>query len=678
LWSVLAIAGQVGALQLVVAGPLVRYQHFTALNASSLRSDGWAIAIVVLQMLLVAVAGRRLWRRSWMWTAQHLGRAALLALLVAAFTAVAVSRNVQLYSAETILTVVLQLVCLGNILLVVESLPAETMLRFKRGSERLLGSAPLEPGPDPGGVDRFALIAAVLVMMVATALNVLIYERHPHIPDEVSYLWQARYFARGWLTMPAPPVPEAFNLDLMTYEATRWYSPFPIGWPAALALGVMLGVPWLVNPMLTGVSLLLCYMLLRELYPLRTARLGIVLLACSPWFLFMGMNFMAHQFTLACALAAAIGAARARRTSPMRWAWLGGLAAGAVALARPLDGLLVMGLLGICLLLARTSWRNRLVSATCFAVGTILVSAISFPYNRELTGDFRRHPVMAYFDRYYGAGVNDLGFGADRGLGWTGLDPFPGHGWKDVVVNAQLNASAVNTELLGWGTGSLFLLAMLASRRKLRRSDGLMLAAALGVIGIQSLYWFNGGPDFGARYWYLIIVPCMALTARAIELLRETLENTSAAAERTGSTRALAGVLALCALALVSFFPWRAWDKYHEYRGMRADIRTLAQAHDFGRSIVFIRGNRHPDYASAAVYNPLDWSAAAPIYAWDREETRARVLEVYRDRPVWYVNGPTLTGRGYEIAAGPIPSGQASAHPTSTTPAGTRDAQQSR
>ena len=39
-------------------------------------------------------------------------------------------------------------------------------------------------------------------------------------------------------------------------------------------------------------------------------------------------------------------------------------------------------------------------------------------------------------------GTNDLGFGANRGLGWSGLDPFPGHGVLDVIVNAALNAAA--------------------------------------------------------------------------------------------------------------------------------------------------------------------------------------------------------------------------------------------
>src|SRR5690606_10366434 len=128
----------------------------------------------------------------------------------------------------------------------------------------------------------------------------------PHVPDEVIYLYHARYFAAGMLTMPAPPVPEAFNIDLMTYEPTRWYSPVPPGWPAALSVGVLLGAPWLVNPVLNALNVLLASMLLHAVYDRRTARLAVLLLAVSPWFLFMGMNFMTHTFTLTCALAAAV------------------------------------------------------------------------------------------------------------------------------------------------------------------------------------------------------------------------------------------------------------------------------------------------------------------------------------------------------------------------------------
>jgi hypothetical protein len=113
--------------------------------------------------------------------------------------------------------------------------------------------------------------------------------------------------------------------------------------------------------------------------------------------------------------------------------------------------------------------------------------------------------------------------------------------------------------------------------------------------------------------------------------------------------------MVLCASSLVTFFPWRAVDKYHHYLGMRPDVRELDGLRGFGESLVLIRGDAHPDYASAATYNPLDLGAAAPVYAWDRsEEIRRRLLEAYADRPVWLVDGPTRTHGAYRVAAGPL------------------------
>jgi hypothetical protein len=126
-----------------------------------------------------------------------------------------------------------------------------------------------------------------------------------------------------------------------------------------------------------------------------------------------------------------------------------------------------------------------------------------------------------------------------------------------------------------------------------------------------------------------------------------------------GETRVLVAALALIFISLTVFFPWRILDKYHHYRGMRPDVRELAREHELGRSLVLVRGRRHPDYASAAIYNPTDLEADAPIYAWARNtEVQAVLLEHYADREVWILDGPTVTGRGYEIVRGPRPASE--------------------
>ena len=124
------------------------------------------------------------------------------------------------------------------------------------------------------------------------------------------------------------------------------YALTPPGWPAMLAVGMRLGAPWLVNPILGGVNVLLAYLLIWGLYNRHTARLAVLLLAVSPWFVFMAMNFMTHTFSLTCALASVVLVQHARRTGAMIWAALAGVALGVGSIIRPLDGLIMALLVG--------------------------------------------------------------------------------------------------------------------------------------------------------------------------------------------------------------------------------------------------------------------------------------------------------------------------------------------
>jgi hypothetical protein len=647
LWFALLVLGEFATLALVHAGPSIRYQHLTYLRDLP-SAPPWALAALLLQVVLVA-AGALAARRDLARLAAGLGAGprTLAALALWGVSAATLSRSVTDFGGELALAVLLQALHLLTLVLCARALPELRLSRLRAGFDRVLG----DDAPDAPAVDRFVIGCAIWATAVTALLTIFAYERHPHVPDELVYLIHGRYLARGMLAMPLPPVPAGFAVDLMMSDATRWYCPVPIGWPLAIAVGAFLGAPWAVNPVLTGVTVLLAAAFLRELYPRRTVRLTLLLLGTSPWALFLGMSLMGHTFTLACALLAAWAVARLRRDPRWHWAALGGVGIGLVALIRPLEGLAVALLLGVWSLAARGA-RFRFAPSTVLTLATIATGATTQPYNRYFTGKASYFPIMLYTDTFYGKGTNALGFGPNRGLGWPGMDPFPGHGLRDVLVNADLNAFQINTELLGWATGSFLALALLLALGRLRRADGVLAAVIAMIVGIHSFYWFAGGPDFGARYWYLVILPCLALSARGVE------EAVRAAQEARGvsaGTRVLAAALALMLLTAGVFVPWRAADKYHDYRGMRPDVRRLAAERDFGRSLVLVRGRRFPDYASAAAYNPIDLHADVPVYAWDRDSTvHAQLLAAYPDRPVWVLDGPSRTGDGFRVVAGPL------------------------
>jgi len=640
LWLLLLGAGQVATLGLINAGNRVGYQHYIPLRVMVEAAPPGALAVFAAQVVLAAI-GCWINRRRLAALLPRLSLPALLGLAaVFVLTSATLSRNVGDLAGELVLATLVQLVHLVTALLFAAALPEGTLVR-EAGALTAADSQ-----AEPGGLDRVAIAGAVWVTVLAALLGYFSYEWHPHVPDEVVYLRHAQYFARGWLWMPAPPAPEAFNVDLFTYDADKYFSPVPVCWPLVAAVGAFYGNVWLVNPVLGGINVLLSSLFLREIYPRPTARLIVLLLCISPWHVLMAMNLMTHTWTLTAALCGVLGTARLVRTGRLRWAVLGGAGIGMVALIRPLEGFAVALLLGLWSLKARGT-LFRLAPSMALTLMTMAVSAITLPYNKALTGRATYFPIMAYTDRAYGPNSNALGFGPDRGLGWPGLDPFPGHNLLDAVINANMNLFQINIELLGWAAGAMLFVALPLALGRLRRADWMMIAAMVVVAGIHTFYWFSGGPDFGARYWYLVLIPCLALVARGIE--------EAGRAAPAGPPRLLAAAGALSLVTLLAFYPWRAVDKYHHYRGMRPDIRTLARDRNFGSDIVLIRGRRHPDYASAATYNPLDLRERTTLYAWDRSaEARVQLRRAYPNRRFWIVNGPSVTGDGFRIVAGPL------------------------
>ena len=651
-WVALGLIGQAASLQLINAGPTIHWQHYqTPLQMIEVGNLPLLI-IVLLQTTFVVLGIRTRWKKIAAWLRSQFRLWQIIAVALVFFLAsAAVQRDVTLYIADLTFACFVELVSLGNVILVAWSIPEDSLKILQNRLEIVFHWS--ESGVKAGRIDRFALLGAIWVTVISALLGYLSYQWHPHITDEVAYLYQARFLANGSITLPAPPVPQAFDIYLMEIIGNRWWPATPPGWPALLAIGVRLGVPGLVNPVLAGLNILLVYLLLDELYDRRSARLAVFLLCFSPWFVFMGMNFMTHMATLTFALIAAVAVIQARKSQKAWWGFIAGAAVGAGSLVRPLDGLIV----AICIgrwIIGIGGKRLSFNGIALFALGALLVGSIVFPYNNSITGNPLTFPLNAYLDRHFGPGRNSLGFGPNKGFGWP-VQPFTGHSPLGAMINSNLNTFSIDIELFGWGIGSLLFVALFLFSGSLCKSDFLLIFLCLANYIPYFFYYYSGGPDFGARYWFLMLIPLIALTIRGIQHLQKKLETGLPASPVVG-TRLMAVVFLLSAFTLVNYFPWRAIDKYYHYWGMSPDILTLAQRYHFGNGLVLIKGNdSHPDYTSTAIYNPLYWDADAPIYAWDRSpQVEAQLLDAFKGRPVWIVDAPSITQVGYQVVAGPL------------------------
>ncbi|HET9334123.1 MAG TPA: hypothetical protein VFQ21_11150, partial [Gemmatimonadota bacterium] len=96
-----------------------------------------------------------------------------------------------------------------------------------------------------GGRGRTVVLLGLLAVVLVVA-STLAFDRRPLLVDAVIQLFQAEIFASGRLTAPAPAAPEFFVTQHMVLDGARWYSQYPPGHAAVLALGALLGAAWLV------------------------------------------------------------------------------------------------------------------------------------------------------------------------------------------------------------------------------------------------------------------------------------------------------------------------------------------------------------------------------------------------------------------------------------------------
>lgn len=651
-WSAVALVGQAATLQMIDAGRRIHFQHYRTIP-ELLANDLLPLTLFAAQAVIVLAALSHDASKIRSWVADKIGWVRVLFILVFLVLAgAAVTPEPSIYLTSILVAGAVTIVSFLNVYLIGRSIPEGSNGKiWGRVAEFLGGSA---HATDPKArLDRFVIGLSLFVMVLTGLLSYFVYQSHPHIPDETQYVFQAKYMAAGQLTVTPPAVPEAFSMYMVPYQDERWYSIFSPAYPAVLSVGVAAGVMWLVNPLLSGLCILLAYLFFQNVYSRSFARVAVILLACSPWFIFTGMSLMSHTFALACSLGAAYLLTVALKRDRWSFALGAGLLIGVASLIRPLDGLILAALLGAWALIASETIRRKLLNCTAMVVGTIATGSLVFPYNRTVTGSWMAMPLDVYYDKYFWHGVMSLGFGPNRGMGW-GLDAFPGHSPLEAVINTALNIFQVNTELLGWGIGSLALAVLAIVAGKVGRKDIWAIVCIAAVTGSYSLFWYHGGPDFGARYWFVCIIPMIALTVRGLELISERLGGSTD--ENTFLARPVTAAAAvLCGVTLLSYLPWRASDKYYHYLEMQPGVETLARENSFGRSLVLVRGDEHPDYQSAWIYNPLNFDGDGPLYASDKNnQLRTDLLKAYSDRPVWVIDGPTITGSGYKVAGGPF------------------------
>lgn len=651
----LTLAGQAAALSLADAPPWAAYLHYRDWATFDPRHLPWGVWLLSFQ---AAACGVLAWRdRVSLWRdARRLAPWWFLALTLGTllFSAAIPMRSAGLFARELALSAAVTVVALANLVLAARALPAGAL---ERTGTWLAHRFTAQTTGTPSDWDRrLPWAAAAFVLLVSGGIATFVFERIPHIDDEIAYYFQAKYMATGVLWLPTPPAPNAFGVAHLVANGSKWFGKFFFGWPAVLAVGVALGIPWLVSPLLGAASIVMTHRLVRRQTDWLTAHAVVALMCVSPWFLFMSGSFMAHPASLFWMLLAMVSIDCQAEARGRHWAALAGLSLGMVFLTRPLDAALVGPVIGLW---AAGIGGRRLPLFALATVGIVaaIVAGQYFVYNTALTGHPLQAPHTLWSDTLFGPGTDVLGFGPHIGVPiWPSMDPLPGHGLPDVVINANKNMASLGTDLFGWAGGSLVLLVLAWAWKAMGRRDLVFAALPVAIIVGHCFYFFPGGPDIGPRYWYLALPSFALLTVRGAQYVAGRVD---APRQRLALMRVV-GWMAIGSLgALLLVVPLRATTKYYRYRGIGRDVPGLAATHGITNALVFVRPWEPQDYQAAFIFNTPRVTETGNVYVRDvgDAETSA-IVRHFPTRPVWLL-GRRSHDAPLEVLAGPLAPGSA-------------------
>lgn len=142
--------------------------------------------------------------------------------------------------------------------------------------------------------NKTILIISILGVLLSIILSGIYLDFSYFEPDTVSYLFQAKLFASGKISMPEPPEYGLSSSPHINILNGKWYSKYPFGNALMLMFGVFVNAPWLIPALATGGALFLLFLLLKETYGKPIALIAAVVALISPATTGMGSTWFSE------------------------------------------------------------------------------------------------------------------------------------------------------------------------------------------------------------------------------------------------------------------------------------------------------------------------------------------------------------------------------------------------
>jgi Dolichyl-phosphate-mannose-protein mannosyltransferase len=453
-------------------------------------------------------------------------------------------------------------------------------------------------------VGLFVFTAGVAAILIGT----LIFQDFPLTGDEWSYFLQAQIFSRGHLQVDSPTHPRFFDVWAMVNDG-KFYAWAPPGWPFLLMPGIVLGVPWLMNPVAGALTMLIVYRLGRLVYNRVVSLLALVFMLFSPFFLLHSASYFAHPssllFITLCVFFYAKGIASKASLNFL----LAGLCGSMSFLIRPFDQVAVFSPLGAYLLVLRSRREVALRQLVWFGMSHALGIFLMLAYNYLQTG-------------------NPLTMGYHVGYDGFLFDPY---------LRGRQFIPEYLLHLLVWTFPFVLPLALIYSiwpgAMQKKSPTEQQWNVLLLLIFLSNVFWYAFVPfhywvGYGPRYYYGSFFAVVLLGARGTVALIDRLSPRWTSRERQGWA---AIVLGIClTLSVFWLFPVKLAEAHRYIEARRALYRTVEQE-KLQNAVVFIRAVSGNYFPWNLTRNTPDFQGPV-LYVHDLQDSNWLLFQQYPGR----------------------------------------------
>ena len=355
----------------------------------------------------------------------------------------------------------------------------------------------------------FELVSLVWIATTSLITASRTFNNRPHLIDAIVQLFQAKIFAAGRVSVPAPSHLGFFLTQHMLFDDGKWYSQYAPGHALLEAVGYCFGSPLLAMITVSVVTASVIFRTTRNMYGSHTARLVLLMLSLSSFFIFMSASYMNHISALFFSTIELYAFERLKKTNKIFYAILIGAALGYGFTVRSLD--FIAAGAAIMLMCLRSLYADKevslkfLVTSSFFVgIGGVLTAAPYFIYNKLTTGSY----LLPGFIKLWGH-AHDLGFHATP---WGEVHtPLRG------VLNQLITINLLNEYLFESAVPVLVIIGIALVCGGLKRAWDFDLL--LGFLAVPFLYVFYWHRDsfLGPRYLYTTLPFILPLLARSFE-----------------------------------------------------------------------------------------------------------------------------------------------------------------